>query len=166
MFVEIPENLKAHVEDVSPPCSRVQAITFKTEQRQLLILNTYFPQDPKTSVLDAGDLLTTIEAIYSVLQKNEFKELIWTGDINADFSRATKFVQVVRNFLEENGLIKAWEKFEVDFTHANNVDNITHVSTIDHFFWNKGLDTNIIPAGVLHLPGNLSDHSPNILHNC
>ena len=62
MFVAIPENLNAEVEDVSPPCSRVQAITFKTEQRQLLILNTYFPQDPKTCVLDAGDLLTTIEA--------------------------------------------------------------------------------------------------------
>ena len=82
-------------------------------------MNTYFPQDPKNSVLGSGDLLTTIEAIYSVLQNNKFKELIWTGDINADFSRGTKCVQVVRNFVEENGLINAWEKFDVDFTHSN-----------------------------------------------
>ena len=108
-------------------------------------------------MLDAGDLLTTIS---SVLQNNDFKELIWTGDINADFSRATKFVQILRHFVEENDLTKAWERFEVDFTHTNDVDNITHVSTIDHFFWNKSLDSNIIEAGVLHLPGNLSDHSP------
>ena len=98
--------------------------------------------------------------ISSVLQNNDFKELIWTGDINADFSRATKFVQILRHFVEENDLTKAWERFEVDFTHTNDVDNITHVSTIDHFFWNKSLDSNIIEADVLHLPGNLSDHSP------
>ena len=42
--------------------------------------------------------------------------MIWTGDINAEFSRAAK---VVKNFVEENGIVKAWEKFEVDFTDIN-----------------------------------------------
>ena len=77
-----------------------------------MILHTYFSQDPKTRVLDAGDLLTTVEAISSVLQNNDFKELIWTGDISADFSRATKFVQILRHFVEGNDLTKAWERFE------------------------------------------------------
>ena len=66
----------------------------------------------------------------------------------------------MRHFVEENELTEAWERFEVDFTHTNDVDNITHVSTIDHFFWNKSLDSSIIEASVLHLPWNLSDHSP------
>ena len=43
---------------------------------------------------------------------------------------------------------------------STNINDVTHVSTIDHFFWNQGCDANIIDAGVLHLPGNLSDHSP------
>ena len=31
---------------------------------------------------------------------------------------------------------------------------------IDHFFWNSNLDKNVIDAGVIHLPENMSDHCP------
>ena len=77
---------------------------------------------------------------------NDCTEVIWTGDINADFSRNTKYVSIIRNFVNEQNLV--------------NVRDTTYTSTIDHFFWNHCLSSNIPNAGVIHLANNLSDHSP------
>ena len=160
MFVAIPKYLKAHVTDISPSSSRVQAVILKTTHRNILILNTYFPQDPKTDIFDTTDLLTTLICIQNTIKENNFTELIWTGDINADFSRKTTFVDTVGNFVNESNLSRSWDRFVVDFTHENCVGDKSHTSVIDHFFWNEYLDTHVLDAGVLHIPGNLSDHSP------
>ena len=82
------------------------------------------------------------------------------GDINCDFSRNTKFVQKIKSFLSECDFIKSWEKFEIDFTHFQDTNKITHVSVIDHFFWNCTINKNIVEAGVIHHSENMSDHSP------
>ena len=160
MFIAIPRYLKANVTDVSPSSSRLQAITLNTGCRKLLILNTYFPQDPKTDNFDTSDLLIALVSIKNIIKENEFTEMIWSGDINADFSRATKFVKIVDNFVDESNLVKSWDQFEVDYTHEHHLGDTTHTSVIDHFFWNEYLDSHISSAGVLHLPHNLSDHSP------
>ena len=160
MFIAVPEYLKAAVVDVSPPSSRVQAIVMKTEQKNLLIINVYFPTDPKVEEFDTDELLSTIESINYVINKNEFTDAIVTGDVNCDFNRKTKFVNIVRNFIDEKGLVKSWDKFGLDFTHTTEINGNTYISTLDHFFWNSNLGTHITDAGVLHLPDNLSDHAP------
>ena len=45
--------------------------------------------------------------------------------------------------------------------------DVSYTSVIDHFFWNANIEPNILDAGVIHLPGNMSDHSPIycVLHN-
>ena len=35
----------------------------------------------------------------------------------------------------------------------------TYISTLDHSFWNEGLDEKILDDVVFHSPDNLSDHS-------
>ena len=40
------------------------------------------------------------------------------------------------------------------------VNGVSYSSTIDHLFWNASTGDSAIDAGVLHLPDNLSDHSP------
>ena len=40
------------------------------------------------------------------------------------------------------------------------MNDILHVSTIDHFFWNSTASDSIIDAGVLQVSQDLSDHSP------
>ena len=132
------------------------------EGRHTLILNAYFPTDAKNDVADTTDLLTTLVGIQNIIRDNEFTELIWTGDINTDFKRKTKFVDTVRNFVNDKYLVKSWEQFQIDFTHACDLGDTTHTSVIDHFFWNVNLGTHVIDAGVLHLTGNFSDHSPDI----
>ena len=57
-------------------------------------------------------------------------------------------------------LTKSWDMFEVDFTCCHEQLGTSHVSTLDHFFWNETLGDNVVDAGVLHLPDNKSDHSP------
>ena len=37
---------------------------------------------------------------------------------------------------------------------------MTYTSTIDHVFWTENVSDHILEAGALHLPDNLSDHSP------
>ena len=108
MFIAIPKYLKPNVTDISPsPTTRIQAILLKTDFRNSLILNTYFPTDPKTDSFDATELLTVLADIQTLINDHDFTELIWTVDINADFNRKTKFVDTVGSFVNENNLIKA-----------------------------------------------------------
>ena len=48
----------------------------------------------------------------------------------------------------------------MDFTHSFTLNENTHISTVDHMFWNEDLDKFVIDAGVIHLPENTSDHEP------
>ena len=85
---------------------------------------------------------------------------MFLGDINCDFKRNTRFVQKIQQFLSELNLKKSWEKFDIDFTHFQDNNEVTFVSTIDHFFWNSTIENNILEAGVIHHRDNMSDHSP------
>ena len=66
-------------------------------------LEHLLPKNPKTNDFDITDLLITLIGIPNILKENDFTEVIWTGDIIADFSRDTKFVSIVGNFV--NGRI-------------------------------------------------------------
>ena len=81
---------------------------------------------------------------------HDFDRLVWTGDINADFKRSTRFVKLISEFI-----------FELDYVnHGINMKLISPTPTIDQFFWYSPTTDSIIDAGVLHLSQNLSDHSP------
>ena len=159
MFIAVPSDLKSYVTEVSPHHDRVQAIVLSMAAR-ILIINSYFPTDPKTQDFDTTELCSTLEAIKSVLKENEFDRVIWCGDINADFSRNTTFTTIVDGFVKDNMLESAWEKFPVDFTHTYERDDQTFTSTLDHFFWDGQISGSVEEADVLHLPGNTSDHCP------
>ena len=40
------------------------------------------------------------------------------------------------------------------------IESKTYTSLIDHFFWNNNLSESVVDAGVIHVPENMSDHSP------
>ena len=130
-----------------------------TQSSIRLIINTYFPQDPKCDDFDEADLLLTLSAIGDIIISCDFNRLVWTGDINADFKRNTRFVRVVEDFISKLDLVKAWDTQKIDFTHTAAVNGDPH-STIDHFFWNATCNDSLIETGVVNLADNLSDHSP------
>ena len=47
MFIALPINLRSYVKDISPNNERVQVIILDTEGKKLMIIKTYFPNDPK-----------------------------------------------------------------------------------------------------------------------
>ena len=160
MFIAVPEILKSNVTDVSPQSWRVQAVLLTTTGKRLLILNVYFPQDPRTSELKSDDLEEVLADIKGVLEKNTFDDVLLTGDMNTDFSRNTGFVKRVEEFLNEWKLSVAWDRYPVDFTHECSKDGKSYTSTIDHFLWSQNLEDNIAEAGVHHDVDNTSDHHP------
>ena len=70
--------------------------------RNIMIMNTYFHQDPKSSTFDSMGLLSTLADIQNTTNKNDFNEFIWTGDINTDFRRKTRFVEIVECYVNDN----------------------------------------------------------------
>ena len=62
--------------------------------------------------------------------------------------------------VEDVSLTKAWDKFPIDFPCCHEQLGVSHVSILDHFFWNEQLEGSVVEAVVLHLPDNSSDHSP------
>ena len=139
---------------------RTQALTLTFPENKIMIINSYFPTDPKVNEFDTSDLLCTLSANNDVLSNIDFHSLIWTGDINADFIRQTQFTKIIDEFIEEKALVKSWNKFPVDFTHSQETRNRAYTSTLDHFFWSERLSESIVNADVLHLPENTSDHCP------
>ena len=87
-------------------------------------------------------------------------KIIWLGDLNADFVRKTGHVKCVEDFINENNLIKACDNFHIDFTHCQEVNDITHTSTVHHILWNEATNDAIDDVGVIHITENSSDHCP------
>ena len=161
MFIAIPEVLKSCVNNVSPEFWRVQAVTIKSSSSTLLLINSYFPNDPKTANFDDEELIETFAHIKRVIEVNDFDLLCFCGDINADFSRNTGFVHTVQQKIEDLSLETAWSNHEADFTFIyNDAEDRSHTAVIDHFFWNQMTKLAVQNAGVLHIPENLSDHCP------
>ena len=160
MFIAIPREFSELVQDVSPPHWRIQAIVLTTSKSRMLVINSYFPTDPRVADFDTTDLRSTLAAIDDIMANNEYDSIVWMGDINADFKRNTTFTTAVADFIEEKGLVKSWENYSVDHTHTFEQDGKTYTSTLDHIFWSENMSEHIQEADVLYLPGNLSDHNP------
>ena len=48
---------------------------------------------------------------------------------------------------------------QLDSTCHHEINGVTYVSAIDHFFWNEAMDDCVDQAGVLHMIDNSSNHS-------
>ena len=160
MFIAVPLEIKELAVDVSPSHWRVQAIILSTPNNKFLIINSYFPTDPRVNEFDTTDLFSTLSAIDDLLKEHNYDNVIWCGDINADFIRNTVFTTTIDRFVIEMSLEKSWDKYSIDFTHSLEREEHTYTSTLDHFFWSEGVTKNVVAADVLHLPSKTSDHCP------
>ena len=77
MFLKKSKNVK----DISPNHWRTQAVIVHTLECDILVINSYFPTDPKTQNFDAADLLSPLDAINEVLNTNKFDHVVWAGDL-------------------------------------------------------------------------------------
>ncbi len=161
MFIALPEQLRNKAKEIPTASNRVQAVLFETDKDILMIINVYFPKDPKTmsyqSDPELEEVLVTIE---NLIENYECNNVVITGDLNMDCDRINGRVARVKAFVDDNNFELAWNRYSVDFTHEFEVEGTSFLSTIDHFIWNRNLSQNILDAGVDHSPNNTSDHSP------
>ena len=68
---------------------RVQVLKIKMKTSCFLLVNSYFPCDPRTIGQEDPELLQTIEVIKYSIERANCEAVVWTGDINADFMRGT-----------------------------------------------------------------------------
>ena len=117
MFIAVPMEIKENVQDISPTHWRIQAIIVNTLNSRILVINSYFPTDPKIQDFDMSDLLGTLDAIKEVVNTSQFDNLVWAVDLNADFSRCTKFTTVLAQFIDERCLTRSWDICFMQITH-------------------------------------------------
>lgn len=65
MFMSISNHLSKYVKDVSPNYWRLQAITLNISGRIILIINTYFPNDPQTDNFVDFQLLEILNRFFA-----------------------------------------------------------------------------------------------------
>ena len=53
------------------------------QNNKILIINSYFPTDPKAIDFDTTDLCSTVAAIGGVLDDNDYDSVVWMGDIKS-----------------------------------------------------------------------------------
>ena len=56
MFVAVPDCLKDKIKDLSPASSRIQCILIDTDHCKVMLLNTYFPTDPRCANFDETEI--------------------------------------------------------------------------------------------------------------
>ena len=91
MFIAMPNTIKKNVTDISPDHWRVQADLIQNKNSNIMITNSYFPQDSKSPIHIDPELEEVIAVINNLLTNYHFDDVIWMGDINADFNRNTKY---------------------------------------------------------------------------
>ena len=159
LFIAVPIYLKNCVKDVSPMNNwRVQAITLQCGTMKILIINVYFPCDPRTLNFDSNSLNVILATITELIDNVSFDQFVICGDLNCDFRRNTGHVNTINMFINDNMLMKAWDFHFVDFTYTHEYDNIISLSVIDHFLWNSNFGNSVLECGVIHNVDNTSDH--------
>ena len=83
---------------VVPNSARVQAIKVTLPNAKFVIVNSYFPTDPRTVNFDDTELLKVLQDIRFVLDSCDTYIPIIMGDFNTDFSRNSRFVNIVQQF--------------------------------------------------------------------
>ena len=149
-------------EIIIPESRRVQAIHLKINGQAYVFINIYMPTDPQSNNFDDTDILKTLQDIRYVFNLYDPSvNFVLMGDMNCDFKRNTRFVNIVKDFLYDENLKTVWDKFPVDFTYCHPMPNNQRqysYSTIDHFLVNENFIEQCIDSCVLHLGENLSKH--------
>ena len=158
-------SLTKYVKRVHCTNFRLQATLFEIPDCTLLVINTYFPCDPRSEQADITELLELLSDIENVIENNVATNILLTGDLNCHFQRNTGFTSIVLSWLRNTKLALLWnlddERIEpVDFTFCHLSAGILSSSIIDHFAVNQHMLNGLVSAGVIHDGSNLSPHSP------
>ena len=162
------KSLTKYVSKISSTNFRIQGTKFSFPEAHLLVINAYFPCDPRVCNYDETEILSLLSDIRSLIDKAKCPNVMIAADMNADFVRKTSYTELILENLTDLGLHILWRNpdsdpshniNDVDFTYMCEVNNLCYFSTIDHFACSGRLFQSIKEAGVIHCGENTSNHS-------
>ena len=163
------KSLTKYVSKINCTNYRLQATKFSFPGGPLLIMNSYFPCDPRVANFDESEVLNLLAEIKSVASRAECPNVLIAADLNCHFARQTRFTSLVEESLVVDlGLNIMWQNPDsdpshiiqhVDYTHLQVVKNVPAFSTIDHFAVSQSVYNVVSEAGTLHSGDNPSNHS-------
>ena len=144
---------------------RLLGTKFSFPSGTLLIINTYFPCDPRKDDFDDTKVVGLLADITNLISSSDCHSVLIAGDLNCHFVRNTRFTNLVKNHFEDMNMTIFWEAYStniqaIDYTHMFVSENSSSFSTIDHFVSNNQVLNAVTEAGVLHNAQNTSNHSP------
>ena len=129
----IPKYLRKHTTVLSNQSWRIQPLTINLQRKTYLIINTYFPTDPRRVGGENVELENTLAEISNLINSTEFDFLYLVGDLNSDMIRNSSHVEAVKEFMISLNLYSLWEDYTIDFTHSfQKEDGNCFVHTLDH----------------------------------
>ena len=163
------KGLTKYVTKINCSSFRILATKFAFPSNDFLVINVYFPCDPRVDNFDEREVLTLLADLKTVIENANCQNILIAGDLNSDFVRNTRFTDIVENSLDELDFIIFWKNIDpnkqhfiedVDYTFRRANGNVVSHSVIDHFASNRRLFDAVREAGVLHSGENMSNHSP------
>ena len=135
---------------------RLQGTTFSFTLGSLLIVNTYFPCDPRVNNFDDNVVTNLLSDIHTMIRNYDTVNILVAGNMNCHFSRNTRFSNLVKSFFEDDLNFKIFletpcDKINpIDYSHTFMYENLSSFSTIDHFVGNQNVINSVIKAGVTY----------------
>ena len=99
------KSLTKYVSRIPSTNFRILAAKFSFPSQSLLVVNTYFMCDPRADNFDDTELLELLDDIRKLIVESKCRNILWAGDLNTDFSRNTRFVEIVRSFILDLNLL-------------------------------------------------------------
>ena len=103
------KSLTKYVTKVDCSNFRLQATKFSFPTSHILVINAYFPCNPRVDNFDDTEIITLLADMKSIVDKSGCNNVIAAADMNYDFSRNTKFTELVDEVLTDYGLFTLWE---------------------------------------------------------
>ena len=163
------KKLTKYVTNVECESYRLQAAKFTFPEAELLLINAYFMVDTQNNNFNDNELYSLLAEIEGIINVSVCRNVVLVGDINCDFARNSAFVNIVKNFINQNNLKIFWSNPDenpehlignINYTYSNTVENVTHASIIDHFIANDRVFYSVTEANVIDSPDNHSGHLP------
>ena len=119
----IPKGWRKHLTILNSQSWRIQPLLLKLKRKSILIINSYFPTDPRTVNSENVELANVLAEVRNILSSNDFDSVYLVGDLNCNFLRNSSHVESISEFMNNHNMVTLWRDFTVDFTHTFQNEN-------------------------------------------
>ena len=139
--------------------SRLQAMKFQFPANSLLVINVYFPCDPRSNNYDDTEIFNILSELNIVIKRGMSNNVLMVGDLNCHFERQSQFTETIKDYFDTLNLKIAWNMPNqrsdlVNYTYCG----AASYSIIDRFVVSETVFNRIECASVIHNDENLSNH--------